>query len=120
MILVKSLIFIFLLLLFVVFHKTVLNFLTKLYDIREGFASEAGKAQKAGPSKAQKAEPKAPSAAGPSKAEPTTEIKYTVPETNQKEFFDSAETISNLQEKLNELMQLNEETSIINKMILKK
>jgi hypothetical protein len=122
MILVKSLIVIFLFLLFAVFHKTVLNFLTKLYDDREGFAS------KAEPSAAEpsKAEPSAaePSAAEPSKADkaseaPTDEeeIKYTIPATNQKEFFDSAEAISNLQEKLNELMQLNEETSIINKMI---
>ena len=129
MILVKTLIVIFLLLLFAVFHKAVLKFFTKLYDDREGFANGAE------PSEAEPSEAE-PSEAEPSEAEPIgaheaelepdfesvtdeEEIKYTVPVTNQTELSDNAQTISNLQEKLNELMQLNEETSIINNMILK-
>ena len=119
MILVKTLIVIFLLLLFAVFHKAVLKFFTKLYDDREGFANGAE------PSEAEPSEAE-PIGAHEAELEPDfesvtdeEEIKYTVPVTNQTELSDNAQTISNLQEKLNELMQLNEETSIINNMILK-
>jgi hypothetical protein len=85
-----------------------MNFLLKLFDEREGFASVG--ANEVG--------------ANASTEEEETyyeEVSYTVPSHLQKQeqFSDDATMISEIQEKMNNLLKLNEEATIINNNINK-
>ena len=125
MLLVKSLIIIFLLLLIARFHKTVKNFILNLFDIREGFGSklnfyELGSDEAA--SEAERASEAVSSAsaseAGASETEEYEELQYKV-YSKEKKFNSDTSMISDLQEKMNELMKIKEKSDIINQTILK-
>ena len=100
MILVKSLIVIFLMLIFARFYKTFLNFLGKLFDAREGFEAEEPEAEKA--------------------SEEVIEVEEEIEEEesyniNQKvQLVDETKMIADIQEQFNDLFKLKEEALKIN------
>ena len=121
MLLVKSLIIIFLLLLIARFHKTVKNFILNLFDIREGFGSKLN-FYELGSDEAESASEAVSSAsaseAGASETEEYEELQYKV-YSKEKKFNSDTSMISDLQEKMNELMKIKEKSDIINQTILK-
>ena len=108
MLLVKSLIVIFLLLLFARYYTTIINFLLNLFDEREGFVASDGVESNEVESNEVKAY----------EEEEYEELQYKVVSSSQEKITSDTSMISELQEKMNELMKIKEESDIINQNIL--
>ncbi len=102
MILIKSLIVIFVLLLLAKYSTSIFVFLANLLDGREGFVAEDDKEEE----KVKSYEP----------AEAREETVYTPPTVLEKHDLLSKDSriVSDLQDKMNELMQLSEKATEIN------
>jgi hypothetical protein len=98
MILIKSLIVIFVLLLLAKYATSIFVFLANLLDGREGFVAEDDKEEEV------------------KTYEPAEEIVYTPPSVVEKHDLLSKDSriVSDLQDKMNELMQLSEKATEIN------
>ena len=113
MLLVKSLIVIFLLLLFARYYTTIINFLLNLFDEREGFvASDGVESNEVESNEVESNEVKA------YEEEEYEELQYKVVSSSQEKITSDTSMISELQEKMNELMKIKEESDIINQNIL--
>jgi hypothetical protein len=104
MILIKSLIVIFILLLLAKYATPILVFLSNLFDGREGFVAEDDEEE------VQSYDAEA------SAEEPLEEVVYTPPTVMEKHDLLSKDStiVGDLQDKMNELMQLSEKATEIN------
>jgi hypothetical protein len=103
MILVKSLIVIFLALLFANYYERILNFFVKLFDIRENF--ESGHLEVSGHSEAEE-----------EKEEVYEEVTYLPPSEldNHAKISMDAKMMNELQGQIDELVKLSENATLIN------